>query len=292
MEKIEISANEVSQRIFTLRGCRVMLDSDLADIYEVETKRLKEAVRRNIERFPGDFMFESSKEEFENLRTQFASSSCGKSFTPDTTPNLRSQFASSSSETDFRTHGGDRYAPFLFTELGVAMLSSVLNSKRAIQINIEIMRVFVQLRTQAGVHESHRGQNQEKFDDRFAAIEQRLDRLERKPQIQPTLAPRLRENSDVQHIQDVVARHWGVTTEDLQSPDRSQAVTLPRQIAIYLIRKHLHIAFAEIGRHFGGRDHTTILYAFEKIQSAIEGNKMIRAALSSIQSEISIVTAH
>jgi hypothetical protein len=292
MEKIEISASEVSQRIFTLRGCRVMLDTDLATIYEVEAKYLKRAVKRNIERFPSDFMFEPTKAELENIRCQFGTESCGKLFEADAMPIFWSQFGTESSWKDSGVRDGDRYAPFLFTESGVAMLSSVLRSKRAIQVNIEIMRVFIQLRSQAGVRESHRGQNQEKFDDRFAAIEQRLDRLERKPQAQPALAPRLRENSDVQHIQDVVARHWGVTTEDLQSPDRSQAVTLPRQIAIYLIRKHLHTAFAEIGRHFGGRDHTTILYAFEKIQSAIEGNKMTRAALSSIQSEISIVTAH
>jgi ORF6N domain len=97
---------------------KVLLDIDLADLYGVETKRLKEAVRRNRTRFPDDFMFEMTREETDNLRTQFASSSWG----------------------------GSRYAPFAFTEQGVAMLSSVLNSERAIEVNIQIMRVFVKMR--------------------------------------------------------------------------------------------------------------------------------------------------
>jgi phage regulator Rha-like protein len=98
-----------------------MLDSDLAELYETETKRLKEAVRRNIDRLPTDFMFELSKTEFESLRTQFASSN----------------------------RGGTRYLPFVFTEQGVAMLASVLNSTKAIEVNIQIVRAFVLLRQYA-----------------------------------------------------------------------------------------------------------------------------------------------
>lgn len=101
-----------------------MLDSDLAELYETETKRLKEAVRRNIYRFPSDFMFELSKNEFESLRTQFASSN----------------------------RGGTRYLPFVFTEQGVAMLASVLNSAKAIEVNIQIVRAFVLLRQYALTH--------------------------------------------------------------------------------------------------------------------------------------------
>ncbi len=108
----------IQNKIYEIRGNRVMLDFDLAEMYETETKRLKEAVRRNIDRFPDDFMFQLSKEEYENLRTQFATSS----------------------------HGGTRYMPFAFTEQGVAMLSSVLNSKKAIQVNIAVIRAFVVLR--------------------------------------------------------------------------------------------------------------------------------------------------
>ena len=109
----------IQNKIYEIRGYKVMLDFDLAYLYGTETKRLKEQVRRNIERFAGDdFMYELTKQELKNLRSQFATSSWG----------------------------GSRYPPFAFTELGVAMLSSVLNSEKAIAVNREIMRAFVLLR--------------------------------------------------------------------------------------------------------------------------------------------------
>lgn len=108
----------IQNRIHEIRGHKVMLDFDLAELYEVETKRLKEAVRRNIDRFPDDFMFKLSKLEFESLRTQIATSK----------------------------RGGTRYTPFAFTEQGVSMLSSVLKSKKAIKVNIAIIRAFVTFR--------------------------------------------------------------------------------------------------------------------------------------------------
>ena len=118
----------IQSKIYEIRGQRVMLDFDLAELYQVETKRLKEAVRRNIERFEGDdFMFVLSEKEYEILRTQIATSS------------LTSQNASSN-------WGGRRYMPFAFTEMGVAMLSSVLRSETAIRVNRAIMRAFVAMR--------------------------------------------------------------------------------------------------------------------------------------------------
>lgn len=110
----------VVQKIYLIRGKKVMLDRDLAELYGVETKRLKEQVRRNLERFPEDFMFELTKEELENWR---------------------SHFATSNSEMM-----GLRHQPFAFSEHGVLMLSSVLNSKRAIAVNIKIMRIYTRLR--------------------------------------------------------------------------------------------------------------------------------------------------
>jgi len=108
----------IATQIHFIRGEQVMLDFDLATLYGVETKRLKESVKRNIERFPEDFMFELTQKEWSNLRTQFATS----------------------------RWGGVRYQPFAFTEQGVAMLSGILKSERAIEVNIVIMRTFVQLR--------------------------------------------------------------------------------------------------------------------------------------------------
>ena len=111
---------EISGRIFTLRGKEIMLDRDLAALYKVETKVLNQAMKRNIKRFPSDFMFQLSQEEFENWRSQNVTSNSDKM--------------------------GLRIPPFAFTEQGVAMLSSILNSKKAIQVNIQIMRVFTRIR--------------------------------------------------------------------------------------------------------------------------------------------------
>jgi hypothetical protein len=110
----------IERRIYFVRGQKVMLDSDLAELYQVLTKNLNLAVRRNLERFPEDFVFQLTPEEAESLRLQIATSNAGR--------------------------GGRRYLPYAFTELGVAMLSSVLNSERAVQMNIIIMRAFVRLR--------------------------------------------------------------------------------------------------------------------------------------------------
>jgi hypothetical protein len=110
----------VERRIYIIRNQKVMLDADLAELYQVATKNLNLAVRRNPDRFPEDFMFQLTKEEAESLRLQFATSNAGR--------------------------GGRRYLPYAFTEHGVAMLSSVLGSKRAVQMNITIIRAFVRLR--------------------------------------------------------------------------------------------------------------------------------------------------
>jgi len=118
---ISIPEELIINQIYVIRGHKVMLDRDLATLYGVETKRLKEAVKRNIERFPEDFMFELTKVEFEIWRSQIATSK----------------------SSDKK---GLRYAPFVFTEQGVAMLSSILNSTKAIQVNIQIIRTFTRLR--------------------------------------------------------------------------------------------------------------------------------------------------
>ena len=121
-----IPAERVEKAILLLRGQRVMLDRDLAELYGVETGALNRAVKRNIKRFPEDFMFQITDEEAERLRCQFGISKHGR--------------------------GGRRYLPYVFTEQGVAMLSSVLNSERAIEVNIAIMRVFVRLREMMAAH--------------------------------------------------------------------------------------------------------------------------------------------
>ncbi len=115
---IAIPDEVVMSKIYQIRNQKVMLDEDLAELYGVETKRLNEQVKRNIDRFPEDFMFSLDEEEFTNLKSQFATSSWG----------------------------GRRNLPNVFTEHGVLMLSSVLNSKQAIQVNIQIMRIYTKIR--------------------------------------------------------------------------------------------------------------------------------------------------
>ena len=125
----------VQNRIYQVRGQRVILDKDIAFLYETETKSLNLSVKRHIDRFPLDFMFQLTKEELELLRLQ-------KNQDNEIIPNLRFQIETSSLES----WGGTRYLPYAFTEQGVAMLSGIINSKKAIQMNIAIMRAFVELR--------------------------------------------------------------------------------------------------------------------------------------------------
>jgi len=136
----------IEHRIYSLRGQRVMLSFDLAALYRVQPKALVQAVKRNIDRFPQDFMFQLSDSEFRNLKSQFVTSSWG---------------------------GLRRAAPYASTEQGVAMLSSVLRSKRAVQVNINIMRAFVRLREMMAGHQNlakKLAELERKYDAQFKVV--------------------------------------------------------------------------------------------------------------------------
>jgi hypothetical protein len=137
---VPVSVELIERRIYLIRGQKVIIDLDLADLYQVPTKRLNEQVRRNRKRFPEDFMFQLTTAEAGALRSQFATSKTGR--------------------------GGRRYLPYAFTEQGVAMLSSVLNSERAIEVNIAIMRAFVKLRQLLA--------SNEELNRKFAAVIRKL----------------------------------------------------------------------------------------------------------------------
>jgi len=126
-----ITQERIARSIFIVRNQKVLMDCDLAELYGVETKRLNEQVKRNAERFPEDFIFQLTEEEWENLKSQFATSS-------------ESPYSISTN-----SWGGRRNRPYMFTEQGVSMLSSVLNSQVAIHVNISIMRLFVRMRALA-----------------------------------------------------------------------------------------------------------------------------------------------
>ena len=143
----------IERKILLINGHKMMLDSDLAALYGVTTKRLNEQVRRNLKRFPPDFMYQLSQEEFESLRSHFATSS---------------------------SHGGRRTAPYVFTEQGIAMLSSVLNSDRAIEVNIQIMRTFVKLREMMSTHKDlarKLSALEKKYDGQFQIVFEAIKQL-------------------------------------------------------------------------------------------------------------------
>ncbi len=141
-----VPQERITGAIILLRGQKVLLDADLAGLYGVETGALTRAVRRNIERFPDDFMFQLTKEEFTDLKSHFG---------------ISSQW------------GGRRYRPYAFTEQGVAMLSSVLRSERAVSVNIEIMRAFVRLREMLTSHKAlakKLANLERKYDTQFKVV--------------------------------------------------------------------------------------------------------------------------
>ena len=168
----------IQSKIFVIRGKKVLIDRHLAELYGVPTKVLNQAVKRNIKRFPLDFVFELTEEEIHNLRSQIVTSSWG----------------------------GLRYKPYAFTENGVAMLSSVLNSERAIQVNIQIMRVFTKLREMLSTHEELKKKFEEwekKYDTRPNKMDGRVQTvLEAFEEIKRLLNPSTNNKKRIGFIQE------------------------------------------------------------------------------------------
>jgi len=141
-----IDTAAIERKIYLVRGQKMMLDSDLAELYGVEVRQLKRQVRRNIDRFPSDFMFQLSKDEYDALRRHFGTLKRG---------------------------AHSKYLPYVFTEQGVAMLSSVLSSKKAVQVNILIMRAFVKLREMIASHKEltkRLDEMEQKYDSQFKSV--------------------------------------------------------------------------------------------------------------------------
>jgi hypothetical protein len=158
-----VPLERIERSILLIRGHKVMLDADLAALYGVETKALNQAVRRNLSRFPGDFMFQLTQQELTNLRSQIVTSNPGAKMAL-------------------------RRPPYAFTDQGVAMLSSVLRSKRAAAVNIEVMRAFVRLRQLLASHADlakRLDELESKYDRQFASVFEAIRRLMTPPPIQP-----------------------------------------------------------------------------------------------------------
>jgi len=171
-----VPSERIERSILLIRGHKVILDADLAVLYGVETKQLIRAIKRNLPRFPDDFMFQLNEEEFENLRFHFGTSS---------------------------QWGGRRYAPYAFTEQGVAMLSSVLHSRRAIQVNIEIMRAFVRLRRILASHADlarKLDSLEKKYDTQFRVVFDAIRELMKPPETKKRPIGFLVEEAKVPYI--------------------------------------------------------------------------------------------
>ena len=159
--KGRIIVEEIEEKIYLIRGQKVMLDSDLAEVYQVETKVLNQAVKRNLHRFPEDFMFQLAEDETESLRSQIVTSNKGR--------------------------GGRRYLPFAFTEHGAVMLASVLNSPTAIEASIKVVRAFVKMRSILALHQDLADRIEElekttdKHDQNFGVVSQLLSEIFRDP---------------------------------------------------------------------------------------------------------------
>ncbi len=235
-----------------------MLDFDLAVLYLTETRVLNQAVRRNKEYFPPDFIFQLTSDELENLKSQFVISSF--------------------------QHGGRRHLPNAFTEQGIAVLSSVLNSKRAVEMNIAIMRAFV-LHRNAEISPA--------LATRFDQLETRLERIEKymltntATTVRTTLSTTDRPaHRPIEAILDRVAKYYALKPSDLKSPIRKKKIALPRQVAMYLVRKWTGLSFSDIGSYFGGKDHTTVLHAYRKIETELKKSDFLREEIDAIQSKL------
>jgi hypothetical protein len=297
------SVQQIWQNIHYIRENQVMLDSDLATLYALPVKRLNEQVQRNRARFPVSFMFQLTKEEFEPLRSQIATSNmiCNRlklqdlMSVPSENMPLRSQFATSNSK-----RGGRRHLPYAFTEQGVAMVSAILNTEEAIRISILIMETFVRVRKEKNTRiliEGAEAQIQylrSEFDQKLEAQTRvLLDAISQK-----TMAVVVERSEDqsvfqsfltsipcvtAQDIQKAVAKHYSMDVQDLSKETREKRISLPRQVAMYLMRETLALSFKEIGTCFGGMNHTTVLHGYQKIKSAVLINFKIRTDIEVIQ---------
>lgn len=207
IKKMNVSIERITNRIYVIRSMKVMLDRDLAELYGVETRILKQAVKRNRDRFPSDFMFELTRDEFNILRSQTVTSSWG----------------------------GPRYLPMVFTEQGVAMLSSVLKSERAIQVNIQIMRAFTKLRRLMATHEDLKKKieaMEQKYDENFRivfeAIKQLLDADEK---------PRKKIGFTVKEKQNCYGKAAAGSSDSLDLTPKARAIwdAIPGNIRVKLL---------------------------------------------------------
>jgi len=270
---IELSVSRMSQLIYLVRGMRVMLDHDLSDLFEIETKNLKRLVRRNTERFPTDLMFELTTEEQEVVSTQ------------------KERVSALDEE---KTHGGVRYAPFAFTQGGVAMLSCLLSGNRPIQVSIYAMRAFSfgnQVRDESRQDALRQASEvkqdiidlKAKYDKLANSVDQILARQSTRVERAIPTIPESTIVKKVEKIQKVVAKVYRVKVSDMMANRRNKEIVLPRQVAMFIARKNTGLSYSEIGSCFNRKDHTTVMHAYSKIQELQKSNEVIKGEVEAIE---------
>jgi hypothetical protein len=275
---MEITISEIKQRIHSVRGLKIVLDQDLAQFYQTETKILNQAVRRNSNRFPIDFAFRLKEVEYNTIA-----------------------LLEVMNKADNR--GGRRYLPYGFTQEGISMLSGVLNSEIAINVNILIMRAFVQLREVSEAH-LNLAARFDQFENRCEEQFRRILENQRNAPI-PSSASLKKDDdsafetclsanenrSGLNLIHQTVAKYFGISIATLKLHNRTPEIVLPRQIAIYLIRTHLGLSLKQIGRIYS-KDHSTILTAYRKISASSETNPIVQKAIQATELRLKQYTYH
>ena len=320
---MEIQSVEILQRIYLIRGQRVMLDSDLAALYKTDIKTLNRAVKRNLEYFPKSSVFQLDEKEYESLRCQRGTL---ETHDIDLSNNIKEL------DDSLRCHAGTlnkeyviykpksepqtsekgrhrKYLPYVFTEQGVAALSGILKSRQAKKVNMSILETFVQLRrkleTQTDVMQRLE-QLEAKQDAQFKLLIEAIQRnvptrVQNKnlvanysnPESPPT--PSIKHSNfsrnisnQVTAIREAVAHYYELKTHELAACTRKKHIILPRQVAIYLVRKYTKLGLKEIGAIFSGKDHTTILHACNRIASLLEQDAALREAINTIEDDLKI----
>jgi hypothetical protein len=278
---LEVLKKQIPQQIFTVRGHQVMLDCDLACFYDMTTANLNKAVKRNIKRFPDEFVFQLTAEEFAEIRPMIVLGG-------------------------IQGWGGRRSLPYAYTREGVAMISSILNSDRAIQAQISILIAFsnidqrrtvvfpVEIKNQIQrIHDlvellasqtNNPKHSKENTGDSSISLPMRhIDPQEDKSRSSYKAPNEIK----VESIQKMTARYFNVDLKKLKSHVRDQKIVLARHLAVYLIRSKLLLSYKEIGSYFGEIDHSTVMHACQKIRRLLEKDLNIKAIIQELDKLIS-----
>lgn len=264
-----ITTSYVAQRIGLVRNRRVILDSELAKYFGITTKRLNQHIKRKINKFPEDFRFQLTELEYQSLLTFLG--------------------------LPIADHGGRRHLPYAITEHGAIMVASVLTDEHAIEVSKMIIHAFIEIKQYAAF--------QHHIEPRLTALENQMKILtdlmiqsQSKPlALPPPEIPHQRFHYKHTHptfsgptkaldqIVHTVATYYRLKPQDLQLRRRTNNVVIPRQIAMYFIRKRIGLGFVEIGNYFGKKDHTTVIHAIKKIEVQLKVNSKISEAIRDIE---------